>query len=208
VTAYAFFRRLLAPAEDPREQFPDAVDLRALLQRVRASLRQLEERSRELQERTVVLDARARQALASGDRAGAHDAVFLHEQASAERRELEAEALRLSLGEQRLATLIDSSLARDRLIHMRHDVAEAGVRIAEALAGLPGEVGRRGHVDVETKIRDLEARAAAIDELVSAGIIDTGSDALTDAVERRLAALEGELAVSDVETPTLRLRRG
>jgi phage shock protein A len=209
VTAHAFFRRLLTPAEDPRERFPDTVDLHAVLQRVRASLRQLEERSHELRERTVELDSRARQALAAGDQTGARDALFLRERALVERNELETEARRLSLGEQRLATLIDTYVARDRLTHVRRDAAEAGVQIAEALAGLSGAPARPDDVDVETKIRDLEARAAAIDELVAAGILDTGGDiALADAVGRRLEAIEDELAVSDEETRPPRLRRG
>src|SRR5262249_50371724 len=70
----AFLRRLLAPAEDPRERFPDAVDqcagllddLRAALRRVRASLCQLEERATDLRQRLIELDARARRALAAG----------------------------------------------------------------------------------------------------------------------------------------------
>jgi phage shock protein A len=200
---------LLAPAEDPRERFPDAVDrrvellddLRAALRRVRASLRQLGERACELQERTVELDAQARGALAVGDRTGARDAVFLHELARAEldaltrqRNDLEAEARRLALGEQRLATLIDTYLAHERLTHMRHDAAETGVRIAEALAGLSDELGRPSLLDAETKIRELEARAAAIDELVAAGILDVAGDtALATAADRRLAALEAEV---------------
>jgi len=209
VTTHAFFRRLLTPAEDPRERFPDTVDLHAILQRVRASLQQLEERSHELQERTVELDARARQALAAGDQTGARELLFLREKARAERNQLETEARRLSLGEQRLATLIDTYVARERLTDARRDAAEAGVQIAEALAGLSGERGRPDDVAVETRIRDLEARAAAIDELVAAGILDTGGDvAFADAVGVRLAALADELAVSDVGTRPPRLRRG
>jgi phage shock protein A len=200
---------LLAPAEDPRERFPDAVDrcvellddLRAALRRVRASLRQLEVRAVEMQERAAELEARARGALAAGDRASARDAVLLHEMARAElgaltrqRDELEAEARRLAHGEQRLATLIETYLARERLTHVRQDAAETGVRIAEALAGLSDEVGRPTFCDAEARIRDLEARAAAIDELVAAGILDVGGDtALATAADRRLAALEREL---------------
>jgi len=203
-----FLRRLLAPAEDPRQRFPDAVDrhvelladLRAALRRVRISLRQLEGRACELRKRTVELDAQARAALAAGDRASALAAVFLDEMARSElgavirqHNELEAEARRLTLGEQRLATLLDTHLARERLTHIRHGAAVTGVRIAEALAGLSDELGRPNLLDVETKIGELEARAAAIDELVAAGILGVaGETTLTTAADRRLAALERE----------------
>src|SRR5262249_27000230 len=191
---------------------------------------QLEERATDLRQRLIELDARARRALAAGERTGARDVLFLHEAAGAElgamtrqRNELEAEEQRLSLGEQRLAALIDKYHARERLILVRHDAAEAGVRIAEALAGLSRELGRPDLLDAETKIRDLEARAAAIDELAAAGILDLAGDpglptssdaALAEAVDRRLAALEGELdasaatGVTDVDTRWLGLRRG
>jgi phage shock protein A len=211
-----FVRRFLAPAEDPRASFPDAVelrvelldDLRTALQRVRTSEEQLEERTGALQKRAAELDTRARQALSAGDRDGARDAVLLHEVAIAEldvlTRQLEvlgAEAQRLSRAEHRVATMIDTHVARERLMSVRQDTAEARVRISEALAGLSGDLGDPDVLNDEGRFTELEARAAAIDELVAARILDVtgeaelrapGGASLAEAVDRRLAALEAE----------------
>jgi phage shock protein A len=104
-----------------------------------------------------------------------------------------AEAQRLSRTEHRLATMIETHVARERLMSVRQDAAEARVRISEALAGLSGDLDDPDALNAEARYTELEARAAAIDELVAAGILDAPAEAsLAEAVDRRLAALEAE----------------
>jgi phage shock protein A len=174
----------MEPAEDPRRAFPDALELRAgLLEDLQAALRRLREaqerlaeRARELGARRAELDERARHSLAAGDEPAARAAVGLHRLAGAELDavlkqlgELEAATDRLALDEQRLAARIEAYEAHERLVGARYDVADARVRIAEALAGLDDELGRDALAEAEEKAAELEARAEAIDALLADG---------------------------------------
>ena len=203
----------MASAEDPRRAFPDAQhlqvellgDVRAALARIAASRSELAARVAESRERLPWLDGQARQSLCAGREELARQALTLREVAAAELAalerqllELDAEEQRLSLVEQRLATLAASQRARERLVSARYSAAEARVRVNEALAGVSHEIGGLTPAleDAEWQAEGMEARAAAIDSLVASGGLELAASrepALGAAVDRRLELFRREL---------------
>ena len=82
-------------------------------------------------------------------------------------RDLEQKEQRLAALEARLAARIEGFRAQERLVSARYSAAEAEVRIGEALTGLTDDLD--GLELAAAGLEQLEARAAAIDELLEAG---------------------------------------
>ena len=164
--------------------------------------------------RQLGLEDQARRALSGGreDQArfalrlrhvGAEQLQHLEQQV----RELEEEEQTLSLVERRLATDIEAFFARQEILAVRYDTAEAQVRIKEALSGVSEELLGLGLAvqKAEQRTEDMQARVSAIDSLVDLGVLDSATakaggvpqlpsaaDA-TIAVEEHLAALKREV---------------
>ena len=213
---------LTAPAEDPRQTFAVAFQRqRELLAKVRLaqgrvadSKRQLESGAASARDKLPGLEDQARRALSGGreDQArfalrlrhvGAEQLQHLEQQV----RELEEEEQTLSLVERRLATDIEAFFARQEILAVRYDTAEAQVRIKEALSGVSEELLGLGLAvqKAEQRTEDMQARVSAIDSLVDLGVLDSATakaggvpqlpsaaDA-TIAVEEHLAALKREV---------------
>lgn len=215
---------LTAPAEDPRQTFAVAFQRqRELLAKVRLaqgrvadSKRQLESGAASARDKLPGLEDQARRALSGGreDQArfalrlrhvGAEQLQHLEQQV----RELEEEEQTLSLVERRLATDIEAFFARQEILAVRYDTAEAQVRIKEALSGVSEELLGLGLglavQKAEQRTEDMQARVSAIDSLVDLGVLDSATakaggvpqlpsaaDA-TIAVEEHLAALKREV---------------
>ncbi len=119
---------------------------------------------------------------------------------------LQREEQRLADAEARLAAQIEAFRTRKELLGARYSVAEAQVRVGEALSGLSREMGDVALATqrMEEQTRELEARAAAVGEMVDEGLLPDASGArqdrlareidrlaLGDRVEEELAALKG-----------------
>jgi phage shock protein A len=82
------------------------------------------------------------------------------------------EVERLALVEQQLATRIEVLTTRERVLEARQGAAAIRVRVGEALAGLSEEASVEGiPVGAESRANELEARAAALDELLDSGAL-------------------------------------
>jgi phage shock protein A len=135
-------------------------------------------------------------------------------------REIEAEAGKLAIVEQRLMVQIEGIAARRQLLAARYSAAEAQVKIGEALTGISGELAELG-IELERAERrtgQMQARAAAIEELVAEGVLHRiGADptaGMTEALDRlddarsvddRLETLKQEVA-GEGQAPPCRVR--
>ena len=214
------FDALLAPAPDPRAFYAEpSARQRALLEQVQAAARRLgetrgrlETRRDETARQTMVLETQARRALADGREDLAREALHRGAPLAGALAQLDRQIAGLREDEARLAAVasqiaaqIDLLTAREQLAAARHTVAQARVAVGEALSGLSEPDGASTIERVERETAHLQARAEAIEELLSEGFFGaTGHDALaTPAVssdreiEARLAALAHDLTGSD-----------
>jgi phage shock protein A len=138
---------------------------------------QLAGRARQLCERLEGLEVEAREALAGGKDDVARRILARRQIAASELELLERqlrtandELDRLALVEQQLAARIEVLATRERLLEARQDAAAIRIRVGEALAGLSDEldVDRDAATSAERRAEELEARAAALDELLDA----------------------------------------
>jgi phage shock protein A len=139
---------------------------------------QLAGRAAQLCERLESLEAEAREALAGGSDDLARRILARRQIVASElellQRQLGAtndEVDRLALVEQQLVARVEVLATRERLLEARQDAATIRIRVGEALAGLSDEldVGQDADTGAERRAEELEARAAALDELLDAG---------------------------------------
>lgn len=209
----AWVAAVLAPAADPRQAFAAPAHRQLeLLDKLRHSIlvvsesrARLMKRAADAESRVLELESRARQAVGAGRldlarlalqnrQAAVADLVEMRHQVE----ELESEERRLQLVEQKVGAAVDAYRAKQELARARYDAAAAQVRIGEALTGVTGELGDLGIglEAVEADARRMEARAAAIDRLISTGALDSGAPQLEigsgGEVEAQLLALQAE----------------
>lgn len=192
---HGWLAAVLEPAPDPRRAFAAADERhRMLLTRVRHALGaisgarlRLESRAADLRGRLVGMETEAAESLSAGREDLArlvlerrHAAARALGAVEVEARDLQQEEQRLALVDQRLGTQIETFRARQDVIAARHSAAEAQVRLSEALTGVSGELADLGLTldQVEQRTERLESRAAALDRLVDAGLLEApGSEA-------------------------------
>ncbi|MBI2864311.1 MAG: PspA/IM30 family protein [Chloroflexi bacterium] len=196
---------LLERAEDPRKtldySYQKQVELLQNVKRgivdVTTSRRRLELQAAKLEESSANLDGQARQALAAGREDLARMALERKQVIASQVQgletqieELKKEQEKLQAAEQRLSTKVEVFRTRKETIKAQYSAAEAQVRIGEAVTGISEEMADVGlAVDrAEEKTEKLKARAGAIDELLSTGVLEdlTGK---SDVVERELARI-------------------
>ena len=158
----------------------------------------------------IKLDDQARRSLQAGREDLARTALERKQLALAELEGLdqqiaglELEQEKLTNAEQRLQAKVSAFRTKKEIIKAQYSAAQAQVRIGSALSGLSEEMGDISLAveRAETKTENLRAKAGAIDELASTGVLD---DAAMlgggDDIERQLravtatSAVEGELA--------------
>ncbi|HEU5315898.1 MAG TPA: hypothetical protein VFX49_07285 [Chloroflexota bacterium] len=203
---------LLTPAADPRQEFASAYERQLiLLQQVRealAALRAYKARlaasTDEVRGKVPQLAQRARHALITGREADAR--LALQRQAMAEGEltvlsdqiaEMAREEERLAAIEQRIAVQVEAFATHQTLAAARSSAAQTRLRLKEELLGVSDQLVELSAAleDSERQARQVQARAAAVDELVESGLTGAGSRVARQ-VEQRLAALEvdGRLA--------------
>lgn len=180
---------LMAPAEDPRETYLNTFDRqRDLLARVQRALveigtvkERLSTKSSLVHTRLAEFEETARRALQSGREDMARLSLQRYQLIRSELnllenqlKEIEQEESRLWLTEQRLSNQIDAFYTRLEFAAARYNVAEAQVSIGEAMSGVSEELAELGRAmeRVERKSEYMQARAAAIEELVVFNILD------------------------------------
>ncbi|HEY8490061.1 MAG TPA: PspA/IM30 family protein [Dehalococcoidia bacterium] len=193
--------KVLDQAEDPREtldysyekQVEMLRDVKRGLVEVTASRRRLEIQAGKLKDDIGRLDQQARQALSAGREDLARMALQRKQLALAQISgldqqiaNLEQEQQKLTMAEQRLSAKIEAFRTQKEVIKAQYSAAEAQVRIGEAVSGISEEMADVGMAiqRAQDKTESMQARAAAIDELVETGILEDVTD--TDPLGREL----------------------
>lgn len=208
--------RILDAAEDPRETLEYSYEKqmemlrdvkRGVVEMVTAK-RRLELQAAKVQENIAKLDVQARQALQAGREDLARLALQRKQVALVELQgldqqiaNLEVEQQKLTAAEQRLQAKVQAFRTKKEIIKAQYSAAQAQVRIGEALSGISEEMGDVAMAieRAENKTEQLKARAVAIDELATAGVLEDFSGREDD-IGRQLAQLtaaqnvESELA--------------
>jgi phage shock protein A len=215
----AWISRLLDQAEDPSVTLDYSYERqREMLQKVKkgvadvvTSKKRLELQTRKLEDEVVKLEQQARQALGAGRddlaRAALERKAFAQQQLQGldqQIAQLEQQQDKLVENERRLTTKIEAFRSQKEVIKARYSAAEAQTRIGEAASGIGEEMADTGLAieRAQDRTEQLEARAAAVDELVAAGTLEDVTSDQTQ-IDRELAQIG---ASSQVEADLARLR--
>jgi phage shock protein A len=218
----AWISRLLDRAEDPSVTLDYSYERqREQLQKVKKGVaevvtakKRLELQTQKLETELPKLDQQARQALGAGREDLARQALerkaFAQQQLQSLDKQiagLEAQQEKLIVGEKRLAAKVEAFRTQKETIKAEYSAAEAQVRISEAASGIGEEMADTGLAieRARDKTDQMQARAAAVDELVEAGTLEDFSGgteldrelaqiATGSQVDEELARLKGELA--------------
>jgi phage shock protein A len=212
--------KALDRAEDPREVLDYSYQQQLeMLQKVRRGVADVAtSRKRvELQLSAGKLQDQAQQALAAGREDLAREALIRRAAVTSQvsdlqgqQASLQAEEEKLTLASQRLAAKVDAFRTRKETIKASYTAAEAETRVGEAVSGISEEMGDVGMAmqRAQDKTEQLQARAAALDELMASGALqDATVPGGRDDVQAQLDALtaghdvDGELARMKAQLP-------
>jgi len=110
------------------------------------------------------------------------------------------EATQRELAEQRddLERKVEQFRTKKETMKARHEAAAAKTRVSEAVSGAGDDDVARAIERAEDQTEELEARAAALDELGERGVLD-GPLSDGDGIERELAAERGDDLESELD---------
>ncbi|GAA1926432.1 PspA/IM30 family protein [Nocardioides marmoribigeumensis] len=212
-------------AEDPRETLDYSYQKQLeLLQKVRkgvadvaTSRKRIELQMTQLQQQAAKLTEQAQKALSMGREDLAREALTrksaLTGQISdleAQHAQLQGEEEKLTLASQRLQAKVESFRTRKETIKATYTAAQAQTRINEAFSGISEEMGDVGMAiqRAEDKTAQMQARAGAIDELISSGALDDATSINRgDDIARELESMSSQSDV-DRELAELKARTG
>ncbi len=190
----AKYSKLLNRAEKPSETLDYSYERQLeLLQNVKRGVadvvtakKRLQLQTQTLEQNVVKLDSQARQAVSQGREDLARQAL---ERKSAVQqqlqgldgqiKQLEAQQEKLVASEQQLSARVEAFRSEKEVIKAQYSAAEAQVRIGEAATGIGEQMADVGLAiqRAKDKTEQMQARASALDELVSAGDLqELGSD--------------------------------
>jgi phage shock protein A len=214
--------KALDKAEDPRETLDYSYEKQLeLLTKVRrgvadvaTSRKRLEIQMQQLQSSADKLQTQAQQAVAAGRDDLAREALTRRAAANqqladlqTQHANLQAEEEKLTTASQRLQVKVDAFRTRKETIKATYTAAEAQTKIGEAMSGISEEMGDVGMAmqRAEDKTQQMQARAGAIDELISSGALDDASQPLggRDDIQRELDTMS---AGSDVDAELAKLK--
>jgi phage shock protein A len=217
--------RIMDNAEDPRETLDYSYEKQMeMLRNVKRGVvemvttkRRLELQAKKAQDNLAKLDTQARKALEMGREDLARLALERKQAAIAELQGLdeqigglELEQEKLTNAEQRLQAKVQAFKTKKEIIKAQYSAAQAQVRIGSALSGVSEEMGdiTLSIERAETKTETMRAKAGAIDELVTTGVLDNPSGGGTDDISHQLeqisssASVEAELAALKGSLPS------
>src|SRR6266487_3092342 len=207
----AKFNTLLDRAENPTETLDYSYEKQLeLLQNVKRGVadvvtakKRLELQTTQLEQSVVKLDTQARQALAAGREDLARQALErksavqqqlqgLDEQV----KQLEAQQEKLIASEKQLQAKIEAFRSQKEVIKAQYSAAEASVRIGEAATGIGEQMADTGLAiqRAKEKTEQMQARASAVDELVTSGALEDFTSDKTE-LDRQLEAVTSQSQV-------------
>jgi phage shock protein A len=222
----AWISKLLDRAEDPAVTLDYSYERqREMLQKVKKGIadvvtakKRLELQTQKLEVEMPKLDEQARAALTAGRedlaRAALERKAFAQQQLQGldqQIADLVAQQDKLSESEKRLSAKVETFRTQKETIKAQYSAAEAQVRIGEAATGIGEEMADTGLAieRARDKTEQMQARAAAVDELVASGTLDdytsTGTEldrelaqvSASQQVDADLTRLKGELETGD-----------
>jgi phage shock protein A len=211
--------RLIGRAENPTETLDYSYEKQLeLLQNVKrgvadvvTSKKRLQLQTAKLEQDLVKLEEQARQALAGGREDLARRALERKSGIQQQLRDLdgqvqnlEAQQEKLIENEKQLSARIESFRSQKEVMKAQYSAAEASVRINEAATGIGDKMHETGLAIERARERteEMQARAAAMDELVEAGTLEDLTGGRTD-LDRELSAMASD---QQVESELARLK--
>ena len=205
--------RILDTAEDPRETLDYSYEKQLeMLRNVKKGVVEMVAAKRRIQQQAVTvqaniekLESQAKQALEADREDLARLALQRKQAATVELQGLdeqiagmEHEQEKLTQAEQRLQAKVSAFKTKKEVIKAQYTAAQAQVRIGSALSGISEEMGdiSLAAERAENKTEQMRARAGAIDELASIGVLDDFSGTQDD-ISRELEALTSSQNVED-----------
>jgi phage shock protein A len=211
--AKAKVSKLLDRAENPEETLDYSYEQQLVqLQNVKRGIadiatakQRLQLQATSLQEQTAKLDAEARQALTAGREDLARQALSRKAALQAQIdplgqqvQQLDAQEQKLIDGEKALEAKVEAFRTQKEVIKAQYSAAEAQVQIGEAATGIGEHMADVGLAiqRAQDKTEQLQARAAAVDELTASGALEDYT-AQGDDIERQLAQTQQASQVDD-----------
>jgi phage shock protein A len=210
----AWFSKLLDRAEDPSVTLDYSYERqREQLQKVKRGVadvvtakKRLELQTKKLEQEVVKLEGQARQALSAGREDLARTALERKTLAQQQLQQLDAQAAdlqgrqeQLVDAEKRLASKVEAFRSQKEVIKAQYSAAEAQVKIGEAASGIGDEMADTGlAIDrAREKTEQMEARAAAVEELTAAGTLEDLTSTGQTELDRELAQIGASKQVDD-----------
>ncbi len=210
----AKFSKALERAENPTETLDYSYEKQLeLLQNVKRGVadvvtakKRLQLQSDQLEQSVVKLETQARQALGQGREDLARQAL---ERKSTVQQQLqgldqqvqglEAQQEKLVSSEKQLQAKIESFRSQKEVIKAQYSAAEAQVKIGEAATGIGEQMADTGLAisRAKDKTEQMQARAAAVDELVASGTLEDFTAGGQTDLDRQLAELSSTSQVDD-----------
>jgi phage shock protein A len=205
--------KLLDRAEDPsvtldysyEKQRELLVNVKKGIADVVTAKKRTDLQSQKLEGELAKLEGQARQALASGREDLARTALerktAVQQQLQAldqQGAQLEAQQEKLIQSEKQLAAKVEAFRTQKETIKAQYSAAEAQVRIGEAATGIGEQMADTGLAieRARDKTEQMQARAAAVEELTEAGTLEDFTSDQTQ-LDRELAALTTSSQVDD-----------
>lgn len=209
----AWISKLLDRAEDPSVTLDYSYEKQLeMLQNVKRGVadvvtakKRLELQTGKLESELPKLDEQARKALAAGRedlaRAALERKAFAKQQLQGLDQQvtgLEAQQDKLIANEKRLSAKIEAFRSQKEVIKAQYSAAEAQARIGEAATGIGEEMADTGLAiqRAQEKTEQMQARAAAVDELVEIGALEDFTTGETS-LDRELAQISTQSQVDD-----------
>jgi phage shock protein A len=219
----AKFNALLNRAENPNETLDYSYEKQLTsLQNVKRGVadvvtakKRLELQTQQLEQNVVKLDTQARQAVAAGREDLARQALERKSAIQQQLQDLDTQVKQLADQQQKLVdsqkqleAKVEQFRSQKEVIKAQYSAAEAQVRIGEAATGIGRDMDNTGLAiqRAKDKTEQMQARASAIDELVTAGDLqELGSDKTQ--LDRELSQLASQQQV-DKELEQLKTEVG
>jgi phage shock protein A len=219
----AKFNALLNRAENPNETLDYSYEKQLTsLQNVKRGVadvvtakKRLELQTQQLEQNIVKLDTQARQAVAAGREDLARQALERKSAIQQQLQDLDTQVKQLGEQQQKLVdsqkqleAKVEQFRSQKEVIKAQYSAAEAQVRIGEAATGIGRDMDNTGLAiqRAKDKTEQMQARASAIDELVTSGDLEElGSDKTQ--LDRELSQLASQQQV-DKELEQLKAEVG
>src|SRR5213079_307250 len=195
---------LLNRAENPQEtldysyekQLESLQNVKRGVADVVTAKKRLQLQTQQLEQNVVKLDTQARQAVAARREDLARQALERKSGTQQQLQQLEQQQEKLVGNEQQLQAKIEQFRSQKEVIKAQYSAAEAQVRIGEAATGIGREMEDTGMAiqRAKDKTEQMQARASALDELVTSGQLEDLTSDQTQ-LDRELAQLSSQAQV-------------